>query len=234
MISYDSQPPTCYRCNEIGHQQIDCPRKKRLEPLAVRRESTWADVLSKSIQEPNTHTQMRQANTTQGHRTESPTRLVDRPVGTEQCVHPQDTQALPTATDVNTLMTGQQSMAPDYRPKDTKETFGECVAASDQITTDEQTWASMSTTDMTGTPDNRTTSELDTWGKQINDTECKLSTMDRRHSLDSNSDRDSTKEDATVAAPLCNIGRTKKIKIDRDETALRTRNRSKTRNKTYK
>ena len=122
-------------------------------------------------------------------------------------------------------------MAPDYRPKGTKETFGECVAASDQITTDEQTWASMSTTDMTGTPDKL---ELDTRGKQINATECKLSTMDRRHSLDSNSDRDSTKEDATVAAPLCNIGRTKKIKIDRDETALRTRNRSKTRNKTYK
>ena len=125
---------------------------------------------------------MRQANTTQGHRTESPTRLVDRPVGTEQCVHPQDTQALPTAMDDDTSMTGQQSMAPDYRPMNTKETFGECVASSDQTITVEQTWASMSTIDMTGTPDNRTTSELDTRGEQINDTECKLSMMDRRHS----------------------------------------------------
>jgi len=68
----------------------------------------------------------------------------------------------------------------------------------------------MSTIDMTGTPDNRT-SELDTRGKQINDTECKHSTMDRRNSLDSNSDGDSTKEDATMAAPLSNNGRTKKI-----------------------
>ena len=74
---------------------------------------------------------------------------------------------------------------------------------------------------------------MDTRGKQINDTECKLPTMDRRHSLDSNSDGDSTNKDATMTAPLSNIGRTKKIKIDRDETVLRTRNRSKTRNKTY-
>jgi len=107
---------------------------------------------------------MRQANTTQGHRTESPTRLVDKPLGTEQCVHPQDTKALPTCTDDDTSMTGQQSMAPDFRPMDTKETFGESFAASDQTTADEQTWASMSTIDMTGTPDNRT-SELDTRGK---------------------------------------------------------------------
>ena len=64
---------------------------------------------------------------------------------------------------------------------DKKETFGECVAASDQTTTDEQTWASMSSIDMTGIPDKRT-SELDTKGKQINDTECKLPTMDQRHS----------------------------------------------------
>jgi hypothetical protein len=117
---------------------------------------------------------------------------------------------------------------------DTKETFGESVAASDQTTADEQTWAIMSTVGMTGTPDNRATSELDTRGKQTNDTECKLPTMDRRHSLDSNSDGDSTKEDATMAAPPSNIGRTKKKKKERNETALRTRNPSKTRNKINK
>jgi hypothetical protein len=124
-------------------------------------------------------------------------------------------------------------MAPNFRPVDTKETVGECVTASDQTTADEQTWASMSTIDMTGTPDNRS-SELDSRGKQINDTECKLSTMDRRNSLESNSDEDSTKEDATMAGPLSNNERTKTIRIDRDETVLRTPNRSKTRNKTYK
>jgi len=114
MILYYRQPSICYRFKEIGHQQIDCPRKKRLEPLAARWESTWADVVSKSIQEPNKHTQMRQANTTQGHRTESPTRLVDRPLWTKHCINLQGTQALPNATDDDTSMTGQQSMAPNF------------------------------------------------------------------------------------------------------------------------
>ena len=43
LISYDGQPPPCYRCNETGHQQIDCPRKKRLDHLTINRKSTWAD-----------------------------------------------------------------------------------------------------------------------------------------------------------------------------------------------
>jgi len=30
IISYDGQPPTCYRCNETGHQHLECPRRKRL------------------------------------------------------------------------------------------------------------------------------------------------------------------------------------------------------------
>jgi len=36
LISYDGQPPTWYRCNEPGHQQPECPRRKRLEPRNTR------------------------------------------------------------------------------------------------------------------------------------------------------------------------------------------------------
>jgi len=87
--------------------------------------------------------------------------------------------------------------------------------------------------ELTGTLDNRAMGAMETRGKQINDMECKLTTMERRHSLDTSSDGRSTKDDAIMAAPSSNIGRTKKIKIDRDESALRSRNRSKTRNKNY-
>ena len=30
IISYDGQAPKCYKCNEIGHQQTDSPRRKRM------------------------------------------------------------------------------------------------------------------------------------------------------------------------------------------------------------
>ena len=94
MISYDGQSPTCYCCNEIGHQQSECPRKKRLGNLIVGRESTWADIVSKVNQEPNQHMQMRQENTTQGNRAESPIRKGEQPLETEQYLHPQDKQFL--------------------------------------------------------------------------------------------------------------------------------------------
>jgi len=40
LISYEGQPQTCYRCNETGHQQIDCPRKKSLDPSSTERRTT--------------------------------------------------------------------------------------------------------------------------------------------------------------------------------------------------
>jgi hypothetical protein len=41
LISYDGQPPTCYRRNETGHQQQDCPRRKRVSlPVTVVVNST--------------------------------------------------------------------------------------------------------------------------------------------------------------------------------------------------
>jgi len=63
LISYDGQPSTCYRCNETGHQQIDCPRKKGLDPLSSGQKSTWADIVSNVTQEPKHDAQTRQSNT---------------------------------------------------------------------------------------------------------------------------------------------------------------------------
>jgi len=51
LISHDGQPPTCYRFNETGLLQIDCPRNKRLDPLTNDRKSTWADIVSIADQE---------------------------------------------------------------------------------------------------------------------------------------------------------------------------------------
>jgi hypothetical protein len=50
LISYDGQPPTCYRCNAIGHQQQECPKRRATgAPTQNSQTSTWADVVAHSI-----------------------------------------------------------------------------------------------------------------------------------------------------------------------------------------
>ena len=52
IISYDGQPPTCYRCNETGHEQLECPRRKRLGLNNITQPTpTWADIVSNKTQE---------------------------------------------------------------------------------------------------------------------------------------------------------------------------------------
>jgi len=51
MMTYDGQPPTCFRCNEPGHQKIDCPRRQRLAPPSLGQRSTWADIVSNTIRD---------------------------------------------------------------------------------------------------------------------------------------------------------------------------------------
>ena len=53
LISYEGQPPTCYGCNEQGHQFQDCPCRKQPD---TRQEETqnpsWADVVTKGTRRP--------------------------------------------------------------------------------------------------------------------------------------------------------------------------------------
>jgi len=48
-----------------------------------------------------------------------------------------------------------------------------------------------------------------------------MTMMERRHSLEMSSDEDLPKDDATVAASPSSTGRTKKLKTEKNEMALR-------------
>jgi len=53
LITYESQPSTCYGCNEQGHRFQDCPRRKQ---TGTRKEGahnlSWADVVTQGTRRP--------------------------------------------------------------------------------------------------------------------------------------------------------------------------------------
>jgi len=52
---YDGQPPTCYRCKEPGHVQVEYTRRKRLDKITNDIQSTWADIVSNKTRDPHQH-----------------------------------------------------------------------------------------------------------------------------------------------------------------------------------
>jgi len=75
LIYYDCQPPTCYCCNAIDHQQQECPRRRATgAPAQNPQTSTWADVVAHS----NTNTQ----HTTEHSIVKQPQKMRDEEFGT--------------------------------------------------------------------------------------------------------------------------------------------------------
>jgi hypothetical protein len=53
LISYEGQPPTCYGCNEQGHQFQDCPRRKQIDIRQEGRQNPlWAEVVTRGKRSP--------------------------------------------------------------------------------------------------------------------------------------------------------------------------------------
>ena len=130
LISYDGQPLTCYKCNETGHLQQDCPRRKRVGPPAtVVSNSTWADVVAHSTK--NTQSAMSKQATTPTHDTcsEESRTLVNEPSDRKINTQAQETQGTPdiectaTTTDEH-KHDGQDNLSTDTSQMDTSEMAG--------------------------------------------------------------------------------------------------------------
>jgi len=47
LITYEGQPMTCFRCNEQGHQQHECPRGRTAVNYQTNQSSdTWANIVT--------------------------------------------------------------------------------------------------------------------------------------------------------------------------------------------
>jgi len=93
LISYDGQPPTCYRCNEMGHQQIECPHRKRLDlPVIDRLHLTWADIVPNMSQAVQPDISPHRTNKMHGSKTGSFGRSLDNTTDTKRLMNPQGLQ----------------------------------------------------------------------------------------------------------------------------------------------
>jgi len=109
LISYDGQPPTFYRCNEPGHQQVDCPRRKRLDPPTYGLGSTWADIVSNAIRDSNQNIPTRQSDNGIRNRPESRSRIVTKSLNPDMHAQAQDMQELSRGLGRQTLDALSQS-----------------------------------------------------------------------------------------------------------------------------
>jgi len=49
LIAYEGQPMTCFRCNEQGHQQHECPRRRTSASYQTNQSlDTWANVVQRA------------------------------------------------------------------------------------------------------------------------------------------------------------------------------------------
>jgi hypothetical protein len=101
-ISYDGQPPTCYRCNETGHQQQDCPRRKRVGLRATAAEiSTWADIVVYNTNDTHPDISKQTTKTTHDTRSEESSILTNQPLNMTVNTQPQDNQITPNTQWTN-------------------------------------------------------------------------------------------------------------------------------------
>lgn len=215
LISYEGQPPTCYGCNEQGHINQDCPRRRQIAP---KRDDTnkpsWANIV---IQRP-----MRQQVETL-HDTESSQQ--------EQCdtdktgiLHvPQPLQTVPLAPD---------SIADEVTYMDSQEMESE-VHKPEQVNRE-----ALEAAEMTDIPIGfETLDTIDTQthkGKPMRDSN-KAETGNTKNPPDRITPREQSSDDeqrtGEVHTPHSQMSslRPKKLKTERDDPANREKKRSRSR-----
>jgi hypothetical protein len=136
LISYDGQPPTCYRCNEKGHQEQHCPRRKRVGlPVTVAANPTWADIIAHDTND--IHPAI--SKTTHGTYSGESTILINEPPNMQINTQPQDNHITPdtqwtSSNPVEHKQDGQDNICTETSQTETSETHG-CNEATNNIKT---------------------------------------------------------------------------------------------------
>ena len=55
LISYEGQPLTCYKCNGVGHQYNECPRRTKMDPPpTATKVNSWAQIVTQRTAKTST------------------------------------------------------------------------------------------------------------------------------------------------------------------------------------
>ena len=181
LISYDGQPPTCYRRNEPGHQQAEYPRRKRLDPPTHDMQSTWADIVSNATRDTHQTKPTRQSDNGIRNRQESPSRIVKKSPNPDTRVQAQDMQEPNSGIGRQTPDVLPQSLIPEHLSMDTEETITRSVDAPDQGDKCEQPNIMPHNIDQQDTPVDRTTGETETMMTHNNELEGETNKPEQRH-----------------------------------------------------
>jgi hypothetical protein len=130
LISYDRQPLTCYKCNETGHLQQDCPRRKRVGPPAtVVSNPTWAHIVAHSTKVTQSPKSKQATTPTHDTCSEESRILVNEPSYRKINTQPPGTQGTPNIECIDTTtiehkQDGQDNLSTDTSQMDTSEMPG--------------------------------------------------------------------------------------------------------------
>ena len=232
LISYEGQPQTCYRCNETGHQQINCPRRQRVNATPNTQRQTWADIVANTPHEAQTvGAQISPVFTTMTRQENASTKTSNEMLTNTQ-VETQGLQEAGNTMGVAELQTGLGSLnscqhTPDRQ--EAEERRGPILMEHLDINVidnplpriEQSTATTVTTFDNTG--DRETQHVI---------IDYKASSIGHRQSIDTNSEEDIQKDEVSTRTLTGSSSRPKKLKTDRDDSSLRNRKRSKSRNKT--
>ena len=219
LLSYDGQPPTCYKCNQTGHQRQDCPRGRRILPHNITQESnTWADIVSNTTQEKRNTGITPTNNIPRGEETiKRPNTSPDRDQDRKRPQKPQNEQG------------GEDEKRIDKSEANNNQNENSVPGFEDEqmITLEEG--------DTVGGKHGLDSERVKVTEKNANrDTDYENKPEDDEYFAGQNSEAslsEATQPTDENTSQQTLFTRTKKLKTDKEENTFKIRNRSKTRNK---
>jgi len=222
-VSYVGQPPTCFRCNEPRHVQVECPRRKRLDKNTSDTQSSWADIVSNETRDTQQYRQTSQTVNDTADRQENAPRTGNEntTLNTGQAQNNCDTDI----EQASRMDTGKSPFIEKEDPTmDTRKTPTSLIEAMEQ-----GEGSDAKTTQKYGKEKRDYSTDRVTGGTRMEKTQHSSPEQEDGSAESTNTYDNSGDGTNSTAIFQTTSNRPKKLKTEDDDPTIRNRNRSKTR-----